>query len=171
MVDREGLEQPEASAPSTTSKPIPVEATHANDQAMLVPEPALTDLHIEGASHDAHSEQMCPQYDEYTTLLKKHIGVLEGELSRIKGPQRSVLSLDLFRDWMVLIADIAPVRNHTWLVQRTMYLKSERMRRTSKYSKPEFAESHHGNGEKSSKVGQLIQICQPSLSPQRGMVG
>lgn len=113
MLDPEGSEQPEASGPSTTSMSVPVGGTRANHQAILVPESALTDIHVEGASHDARPEQMCPHYDEYTTLLKKHVSVLEGELSWLKGPQRLVLSLDLRRKWRALMKSIAPVRNQT----------------------------------------------------------
>lgn len=113
MVDSEGSEQPEASGPSTIGKSIPVGATRANDQAILVPESALIDIHVEGASHDARPDNMCPHYDEYTTLLKKHLSVLEDELSRLKGPQRLVLSLDLLRKWRTLMTTIPPVRNQT----------------------------------------------------------
>lgn len=113
MSDPEAPEQPDASGPSITSMSIPVGATRTNDQGILVPESAITDTHVEGASHDARPEKMCPHYDEYTTLLKKHLGVLEGELSRLKGPQRLVLSLDLLRKWRALMTDISPVRNQT----------------------------------------------------------
>ena len=39
---------------------------------------------LDSKHHDC-SGRACPVYDEYTALLKKHLGVVEGELNRFKG--------------------------------------------------------------------------------------
>ena len=67
---------------------IPVEANGTSNQATRVPDSTLTDLHVEAANYDVHPGKSSPYYDEYTTLLKKHLGVVENELGRLKGSQR-----------------------------------------------------------------------------------
>ena len=67
---------------------IPVAANGPNDQATSVPDSTLTDIHVEAADYDAYPRKSPPYYDEYTTLLKKHLSVVESELGRLKDSPR-----------------------------------------------------------------------------------
>lgn len=57
-----------------------------SDQDPQTPESKFSKSGIGGSNHDGRPE--AKYYDEYTMLLKKHLGVVESELSRLKGPQR-----------------------------------------------------------------------------------
>ena len=67
---------------------ISVGSSLTNDQDGPVPDSKLTDRDVHGATGNAGPEKTYPHYDEYTTLLKKHLGVVESELSRLKGLQK-----------------------------------------------------------------------------------
>ena len=67
---------------------IPVGANGTNDQATSVPDSTLTDIHVEAANCGVHPGKDSPYYDEYTTLLKKHLSIVESELGRLKNSQR-----------------------------------------------------------------------------------
>ena len=63
---------------------IPVEANGGdgtNNQATSLPDSTLTSMHVEAG-------KTSPYYDEYTTLLKKHLSVVESELDRLKVSMR-----------------------------------------------------------------------------------
>ena len=141
--------QPEASRPSFTS--VPVSANGTNDHAIEVHASKLSAIHMEDADYDARLEKMSPQYDEYTILLKKHLGVVEGELSRLKARQRSVFSVVFAIEEALMIITPAPKQART-----AMYSNPERVQRICKHKKPEYIECHHGNGEKSKKNERLI---------------
>ena len=70
---------------------IPLDANGTDGQSNHLSGSKLLDLDVESANHKTRPETVCPRCDEYTTLLKKHLGVVESELSRLKGSQRSVL--------------------------------------------------------------------------------
>ena len=82
--------QPEELVPSAMSLPLDTNGT--DGQSNYFPGSKLLDLDVESADHNTRPEKLCPHCDEYTTLLKKHLGVIESELSRLKGSQRSVLA-------------------------------------------------------------------------------
>ena len=65
----------------------PTGTNRENDQANI-PESELADIQIEGIESDGHPEKDSAHYDDYTTLLRKHLSVVEGELSRLKGTPR-----------------------------------------------------------------------------------
>ena len=72
-------------------------ASDANDtdgQFNHFPRSKLLDHDVESANHSTRPERVCPNCHEYTTLLKKHLGVVESELNKLKGSQKSVLSRD-----------------------------------------------------------------------------
>lgn len=66
---------------------IPYGANLTNGQDVQVQESDVKDSAIAGSTPNGHPEKSCPHYDEYTALLKKHLGVVESELSRLKGSQ------------------------------------------------------------------------------------
>ena len=47
----------------------------------------LPSIHVDAEDCDARTEKKCPHYDEYTTLLKKHLDVVESENRRLKNLQ------------------------------------------------------------------------------------
>ena len=67
---------------------ISVGSSFTNDQGVPIPEQKLTDSDVHNSIGNARSEKTYSHYDEYTTLLKKHLGVVESELSRLKGLQK-----------------------------------------------------------------------------------
>ncbi|CAD6592025.1 MAG: hypothetical protein ASARMPRED_005917 [Alectoria sarmentosa] len=87
IVAPENPKQPETSGPPTVS--IPFRADLKNGRDIQPPESNLEDSQINGSNHHGRHENIDPHYDEYTTLLKKHLGVVESELSRLKGLQTS----------------------------------------------------------------------------------
>ena len=67
---------------------IPLETNGTSNQTTRVPDSTLTDHRDEAANRHVYPEKGPPYYDEYTTLLKKHLNVVEGELGRLKDSQR-----------------------------------------------------------------------------------
>lgn len=59
-----------------------------NNQGVQNSESKFKDIKVNGSSYDASPEKTNLLCDEYTILLKKHLNVVEDELSRLKGPQR-----------------------------------------------------------------------------------
>ena len=78
--------------------PLPLDANGTDGQCNHFPMSEPLGLDVEGTNHDAHPEKTCLHCDEYTTLLKKHLGIVESELSKLKGSQRSVLPRDSLRN-------------------------------------------------------------------------
>lgn len=64
---------------------IPFDADLGPGRDVQAPLSNLKDSGIPGRNHDGCPEKRCPHCDEYTTLLKKHLGVVESELSKLKG--------------------------------------------------------------------------------------
>ena len=77
---------------------IPLDANRTDGQSNHFSGSKLLDLDVESADHHTRSEKVCSHCDEYTILLKKHLGLVESELSRLKGSQRSVLPRDPLRN-------------------------------------------------------------------------
>ena len=61
----------------------PSEADRSN-QNVQPPHSSLKDGDIPDSTHNSCSGVTCSVYDEYTTLLKKHLGVVESELNELK---------------------------------------------------------------------------------------
>ena len=51
------------------------------------PESKLKDSNNNGSNQDGRPEVTGPHFDGYTTILKKHLDAVQGELSRLKGLQ------------------------------------------------------------------------------------
>ena len=66
----------------------------ADDQTTHNPDFKISNLHLQSTNGNARPEKIHSHDDEYTTLLKKHLQVVEGELIRLKGSQKSVPTLD-----------------------------------------------------------------------------
>lgn len=64
---------------------IPYGAKLANGQDVQTLETEVQNSALAGLNHNGRPEKSFPHYDEYTTLLKKHLNVVESELSRLKG--------------------------------------------------------------------------------------
>ena len=64
---------------------IPYEANLTNGQDLHNPKPDVKDSALASLNHNGQPEKSELHHDEYTTLLKKHLSVVENELSRLKG--------------------------------------------------------------------------------------
>ena len=84
VVAPEEPKQPEIPSPLTMSVPVSVDPQNLN-----VHDIQTQHVKSKGCDMDGSIREPCPEihYDEYTTLLKKHLNVVESELSRLKGPQ------------------------------------------------------------------------------------
>lgn len=60
-------------------------ASLTNGQDVQNVEPDVKDSALAGLRHNGRPEKSEEHNDEYTTLLKKHLSVVESELSRLKG--------------------------------------------------------------------------------------
>ena len=78
--------QPEMSDPSTMSMPSDTDIRNAQDTQAMGSMPINGENG--GPKYVRSPESPNPQYDEYTTLLKKHLSVVESELSILKGLNR-----------------------------------------------------------------------------------
>ena len=63
---------------------IPPRADLPTSQDVQVPEQKLMDS--DQSNPDLRAEKTCLHHDEYTTILKKHLSVVETQLSRLKNP-------------------------------------------------------------------------------------
>ena len=66
---------------------IPAGASMTRDLAVDMSDSALPSIHVDAEDCDAHTEKRYPHYDEYTTLLKKHLDLVESENRRLKSLQ------------------------------------------------------------------------------------
>lgn len=66
---------------------VPVGASDTGDRAINITDPTLPSIHVDAEDGDARAEKKYPYYDEYTTLLKKHLDVVESENRRLKSLQ------------------------------------------------------------------------------------
>ena len=67
---------------------IPVGTNGAHDEPIDVPKSTPVGINVDAANRNAYSEKDSPRYDEYTTLLKKHLSLVESELSKLKSSQK-----------------------------------------------------------------------------------
>ena len=67
---------------------IPSEADQSKNESTEPPPSDLRNGDVLDSNHHGCSGGTCPVYDEYTTLLRKHLGVVEGELDRLKGKKK-----------------------------------------------------------------------------------
>ena len=64
------------------------EADQSKNESTQPPPPDLRNGDVLDSNHHGCSGKTCPVYDEYTTLLRKHLDVVEGELNRVKGKKK-----------------------------------------------------------------------------------
>lgn len=84
------------SDPSTMSMPSDTDISNARDTQALESKPINGEnggsKYVGGPQNtgpqNTGPQNTYPQYDEYTTLLKKHLSVVESELSVLKGLNR-----------------------------------------------------------------------------------
>lgn len=79
------------SDPSTMSMPSDTDISNARDTQALESKPINGEnggSKYVGGPQNTGPQNTYPQYDEYTTLLKKHLSVVESELSVLKGLNR-----------------------------------------------------------------------------------
>ena len=89
-VGSEDPKEPETSQPSTM--PFPLGAELRNGQIVQTSESKLKGSEINSSNHHGRPEDTYLHRDEYTSLLKKHLSIVESELSRLKGPQMYMLA-------------------------------------------------------------------------------
>ena len=87
VVALEDPKQPETSGPSIISIPSNASSHPISDQDAQTLGSELNEGDIDRSHTEGRFDMTHPQYDEYTALLKKHLSVVEGELSKMKGLQ------------------------------------------------------------------------------------
>ena len=66
----------------------PSEVDQSKNESTQPPPSDLLNGDVLDSNHHDCSGRTCPVYDEYTALLRKHLGVVEGELDRLKGKKK-----------------------------------------------------------------------------------
>lgn len=71
---------------------LPFGADPKNGRGTQASDSMPKDGDIHGSHHHERPENTNPHYNEYATILKTHLGIVESELSRLKSTQMYTLS-------------------------------------------------------------------------------